>query len=205
MNNYPENQHSYGRKFSASESKFSKRKKQIVIFSDSIPRGIRLREFSYWLHKVYAQLKSFPGGTSKELLYYVEPTLKSKKFDDALLHVGVNDLLSDESRGSVQNLLDNLKQIVLKCKSAGVKMVLVSEIVVNNKLTNAYISSVNQRISNMCRDNSFVFIDNNNIPTSSLFRDGLHLLEVGKRILANNFIDNLNNFLRIRQTHRPPP
>ena len=68
-----------------------------------------------------------------------------------------------------------------------------------------YFSSVNQRISNMCRDNSFVFIDNNNIPTSSLLRDSLHLLEVGKRILANNFIDNLNNSLRIRQMHRPPP
>ena len=92
VNNYPENQHSYGRKSSASESKFTKRKNQIVVFSDSIPRGIRLREFNYWLHKVYAQLKSFPGGTSKELLYYVEPTLKNKKFDDALLHAGVNDL-----------------------------------------------------------------------------------------------------------------
>ena len=194
MNNYPENQHSYGRKFSASESKFSKRKKQIVIFSDSIPRDIRLREFNYWLHKGYAQLKSFPGGTSKELLYYVEPTLKNKKFDDALLHVGVNDQLNDESQDCVQNLLDNLKQIGLKCKSPGVKRVLISGIVVNNKLTSAYISSVNQRISNMCRDNLFVFIGNNNTPTSSLFRDGLHLLEVRKRILANNFTDNLNNF-----------
>ena len=75
---------------------------------------------------------------------------------------------------------------------------------VNKKLTSAYISSVNQRISNMCRDNSFVFIDSNNIPTSSLFRDGLHLLEIGKRILTNNFIDNLNNLLRVRKTHRPP-
>ena len=46
----------------------------------------------------------------------------------------------------------------------------------------------------MCRDNSFAFIDSNNIPTSILFRNGLHLLEVGKRFLANNFIDNLNNF-----------
>ena len=205
VNNYPENQHSYGRKFSASESKFSKRKKQIVIFSDSIRRGIRLREFNYWLHKGYAQLKSFPGGTSNELLYYVEPKFKNKNFDDALLHVGVNDLLNDESQDSVQNLLDNLKQIGLKCKSAGVKRILIFGIVVNNKLASAYISSVNQRISNMCRDNSFVFIDNNNIPTSSIFRDGLHLREVEKRILANNFIDNLNIFLRIRKTHRPPP
>ena len=150
-------------------------------------------------------MKSFPGGTSKELLYYAEPTLKNKKFDDALLHVGVNDLLNDESQDSVQNLLDNLKQIGLKCKSAGVKRALVSRIVVNNKLTCAYIPSANQRISNMCRDNSFVFIDNSNITTSSLFRDGLRLLEVGKRILANNFIDNFNNLLRIKQTHRPPP
>ena len=129
---------------------------------------------------------------------------KTKKFDDALLHVGVNDLLNDESQDSVQNLLDNLKQIGLKCKSAGVNRVLISGIVVNNKLTSASITSVKQRISNMCRDNSFVFIDNNNIPTSSLFHDGLHLLEVGKRILANNFIDNLNRFLRTRQTYRPP-
>ena len=97
-------------------------------------------------------MKSFPGGTSKELLYYVEPTLKNKKFDDALLHVGVNDLLNDESQDSVQNLLDNLKQIGLKCKSAGVKKVLISGIVVNNKLKSAYISSVNQRISDTCRD-----------------------------------------------------
>ena len=135
----------------------------------------------------------------------MEPKFKNKKFDDALLHVGVNDLLNDESQGSVQNLLGNLKQIGLKCKSAGVKRALISGIVVNNKLTSAYITSVNQRISNMCRDNSFVFTDNNNFPTSSLFCDGLHLLEVGKHILAYDFIDNLNNFLRIRQTHRPPP
>ena len=151
--------------FSASESKFSKRKKQTVIFSDNIPRGIRLREFNCWLHKGYAQLKPFPGDTSRERLYYMESTLKNKKFDDTLLHVGVYDLLNDESQGSVQNLLDNLKQIGLTCKSAEVKRVLVSGIVVDNKLTSAYISSVNQRVSNMCRDNSFVFIDDNNILT----------------------------------------
>ena len=101
-----------------------------------------------------------------------------KKFDDALLQVVVNDLLNDESQESVQKLLE----IGLKRKSAGVKRVLISEIVVNNKLTSARITSVNQRISNNCRDNSFVLIDNNNILTWSLFHDGLHLLEAGKRI-----------------------
>ena len=105
--------------FPSLKASFQKKKtQQIVIFSDNIPRGIKLREFNYQFHKGYAQLKSFPGGTSKELLYCVEPTLKNKKFDDTLLHVGVNDLLNDEIQGSSNNLRDNLKQIDLKCKSA---------------------------------------------------------------------------------------
>ena len=104
--------------------------------------------------------------------------MKNKKFDDTLLHVGVNDLLNDEIQGSSNNLRDNLKQIDLKCKSAWVKRILISGIVFSKKLASAYISSVNQRIFNMCRDNSFAFIDNNDIPASSLFSDGLHLLEV---------------------------
>ena len=94
-------------------------------------------------------MKSFLGVASKELLYYVKPTLKNKNFDDSLLHVGFNYLLSDESQDSVQNL-DNLKQIGLKCTSAGVKNILISGNVVNNKLASGYISSVNQHFSNMC-------------------------------------------------------
>ena len=141
-------------------------------------------------------MKSFPGGTSKELPYFVEPTLKNKKINDALLHVGVNDLLNDERQDSVQNLQDNLKPIGLKCKSARVKKVLFPGIVVNSKLASAYISSADQRISNTCRENSFVFIDNNKSLTSSFFCDCLRLLEVEKRIFANDFIDNLKNVLR---------
>ena len=152
-------------------------------------------------------MEPLPGGISNKLLFYVEPTFKNKKVDVALLHVGVNDLLNDENQGSVQNLLDNLKKITLKCKSSGVTRILNSGIVVNNKLTSTYILSVNQHICDMCQDNSFVFIDNNSTLTSSLFNDGFHLLEIRKRILASNFIDNLNlnNFLQIRKTHQPPP
>ena len=100
-------------------------------------------------------MEPLPGGISNKLLFYVEPTLKNKKVDVALLYVGVNDLLNDGNQGSVQNLLDNLKKITLKCKSSGVTRILNSRIVVNNKLTSTYILSVNQHICNMCQDNSF--------------------------------------------------
>ena len=56
LNKHPENHHSYGRKSLVSKSKFSKRKKQKVIFGDNIPRDIGLREFNYLLHNVYVQL-----------------------------------------------------------------------------------------------------------------------------------------------------
>ena len=192
VNKYPENQHSYGRKLSASGSKFSKRKKQMGNLSDSIPRGIT--RHSYLVNSPTSFIKIMLSWNHFLVTHVWNQHLKNKKFDTAVLHLRVNDLLNDESQDFAQNLRDNLKQIGLKCKSAGVKRILFSGIVVNNKLTKTYISSVNQRSSNMCRDNSFAFNDNNNMPTSSFFRDGLHLLEIGKCILVNNFIDKLNIF-----------
>ena len=59
-------------KIFVSKNKFQKEKKQIVIFGESNSRGIKLHEFNYWFYKSFAQLNSFPGGTSKE------PTLKDK-------------------------------------------------------------------------------------------------------------------------------
>ena len=71
---------------------------------------------------------------------------KKKKFYEALLHVGVNNPLNNESQYSVQNHLDNLKQLIgLKCKSAGVTRILISGIVVNNKLTSAYKRFFNKK------------------------------------------------------------
>ena len=95
-----------------------------------------------------------------------------------LLHVGVNDLLNYETQDSAQNLMNNLKQVGLKCKSTGATRILISGIVVNSKLISAYISSRNQHISNMFQNISIFFIGNNNILTSSLFCNGLNLLEI---------------------------
>ena len=49
-------------------------------------------------------------------------------------------------------------------------------------------------ISNCCRENACFYIDNRNIRGFCLYKNGLHLLESWKKVLANNFIVNLNNF-----------
>ena len=59
------------------------------MFSDSIPKGIRIREFNRYITNATARLKSFPGATSKELTHYVVPTLQEESFHSALIHIGI--------------------------------------------------------------------------------------------------------------------
>ena len=48
----------------------------IIIFSDSIFRGIRVCEINNEIKNGYAKFKTFPGLDSREILHYVNPTLE---------------------------------------------------------------------------------------------------------------------------------
>ena len=56
-------------------------------------------------------------------------------------------------------------------------------------------------MSFMCKNNTFIFVDNSNISNVHLFDEGLHLVESGRCILANNVIGCINNFLLKRRHH----
>ena len=60
---------------------------------------------------------------------------------------------------------------------------------------NCLANYVHEQLVSLCKRLEIIYIDNRNIREIHLFKDGLHLLDSGKRILANNFIFNLNNFL----------
>ena len=139
-------------------------------------------------------MKSFPGATSKELLHYVDPTLKDGIYNTAIIHVGVNDLLNNKSTNKVDELVKNLESTAIKCISNGIAKVVVSGIANNNKMSDLFIADVNKKIAMMCKKNSLVYMDNANIPKSCLFTDGLHLVEKEKCILVNNFVNILNSF-----------
>ena len=53
---------------------------------------------------------------------------------------------------------------------------------------------VNAPMATFCKEDHYGFIDHSNINSSHLYSDGLHLLELGKIILANNVINSLNTF-----------
>ena len=64
---------------------------------------------------------NFPGSSSKQMLHYIDIHLEDKPVDTVLLHVGVNDLLNDNSQSNVDNLMSNIYKIVEKCKRVGVR------------------------------------------------------------------------------------
>ena len=90
----------------------SGKQNRIIIFGDSIFRGIRFREFNNEIKNGYAKFKTFPGADSREILHYVDTILESGNYDLAVLHFGVNDLMQKtfSKSDTVENLIRKHKE-----------------------------------------------------------------------------------------------
>ena len=160
-----------------------------------------MRDLNQQVKSGYAKFKSFPGCISKEMFHYIEPTLETGFCDSATLHVGVDDVLTDKSPSSTDNLVSDLVNIVNKSKSFGVMDLFVSGIAFNKRLPYAVIKKVKEKIVGMFKKNGIGFIDSGSISNMYFYQDGLHLLERGKCLLTKNFIFAVNNFLNMHSYH----
>ena len=99
-------------------------------------------------------------------------------------------------------MLENIKNIARKCKRCGIQKVLISVLLTTNRLAQDLIEEVNKSIKKMYNIEGYCYINNDNITRANLFKDGLHLSDTGKQILADNFVSNVNrNFLMSRKFH----
>ena len=200
INNHPENQNQFkniaavpGEK-TYSEIVRGRYKPSTLISSDSIPKGIKMYQFNKCLvNNNRAQLISFPGASSKSLLHYLDVHLEDKNINTVILHIGVNDLLNDDSPECVNMLMENLTKMIKKFRMYGVKNILVSSIVYTVELELPLLENVHVKLIDLCQSNNISIIDNRNIRGEYLYKNGLHLLDHGKRILGNILISALNN------------
>ena len=51
----------------------------------------------------------------------MDPTLGEGNYDTAMVHIGINDIINDDSSTKVENLVLNLEKIVIKLKKYGIK------------------------------------------------------------------------------------
>ena len=102
--------------------------KKVIVFGDSIIRGIRVRDFNQQVKNGYAKFRSFADCNSKEMLHSIEPTLETGFYASAILLLGVNNLLNNKSPSGTDDLVSNLVKIVNKCKYFGVMIFLFLEL-----------------------------------------------------------------------------
>ena len=174
-----------------------------MIFTDSIPNGIRIREINTFIKNGKTKMVSFPRAVSKEISHYLDIHLTNSSPDAVILHVGVNDLLKDNSKSKVENLDKNLRCMVDKCHTYGVKNVFISGLVYTTRIGLPVLERTHEMIVNHCYKLAVCYVDNRHIRRKHLWKDGLRLVESGKVILANNFLSYFSKFFLIRIHHHP--
>ena len=171
-------------------------KKKAIVIGDSMTRRIVTKEFNNHTTQHRTQFQSFKGATTKSLKHYIVPALAEEKPDVTIIHCGTNNLRPKHpvTPSSEEQLVDGIKQIGIRCLSAGVKQVPISGLIRRSDFeVHTKCLRTNDLLKKMCEQTGFLYICNENIPSSQLWKDGLHLSDQGVDTLANNFINFLNN------------
>ena len=104
-----------------------------------------------------------------------------------MINIGIHDILKDQNDLQFESLTRNILEISQKCKEHGIEEIIISSLVVTKRIDPNLLARANASLCNMCRENSFCFVDNSNISVDNSFKNKLHILDSRKTILANNF------------------
>ena len=104
------------------------KKKNIALFSDSIPRGMKIKRLKSWRKEGRIHLKAFPGVKVNQLNHYDVPTLEEFDYDCTIIHVRINDILRSKDMSELKDLAEKNMQIRTTCQHFNIGKVYVSSI-----------------------------------------------------------------------------
>ena len=116
-------------KMRTSYSNIVKEKPKNVIFTDSMLKTLRMKEFNIYLNGGIAHLKPFPGSKAEKMDHHVIPILEEHQYDAAVIHVGINDLLKSRTNINVSEITKDIINITLRCRSHNTATIFISTIV----------------------------------------------------------------------------
>ena len=171
-------------------------KQQAIIFSDSIAKPIQMREFNNHIEDNVGVVKlaAFPGATAKLLNHYVLPTLQDTSPETVIIHVGINNILHKGKMVEPDVIAKEIANIGLTCKDYKVKNIFISNILYSTKADINSIRVINEKIGELCECYGFTLIDNSEVEKGHLWKDGIHLNDQGIKLLADNYINILNEY-----------
>ena len=99
------------------------------------------------------------------------------------------------SEENLQELPNRLQRMEINLVHKGCHHVALSGVVFcGNDHIRSKTLHVNRELAQICKRNSWQYIDNGNFDSSCIDRDGLHLNQNGRLRLESNFKNVLNNF-----------
>ena len=168
-------------------------RKDISLFADSIPKGMRMKDLNSRVKGGKIHLKSFPDAKASQLNHYIKPTLEEYKYDCVIIHVGINDILRNKNDTDLNNLPDSILEIANTCQNYNIGKIFISALL-PSKRTIVNISQINETLKQLCSRNNFIFVEHENIGFDDLWVDGIHLLNSGKAMLGSNFVSEVNRY-----------
>ena len=116
---------------------------------------------------------------TKQLSYYIVPTLVDETPQTIVIHIGSNDI------AKITMNVQNLAQGIIKCKSYGVSRIVVSPILtINSAQLNQVIGKVNHPLKSLFVTNGFHYISDEMIDHRMLWKDGIYLTDDGTKIFC---------------------
>ena len=114
-----------------------------------------------------------------------------------MLHIGSNCINNQtKDRVNTEKLTGDIIISGKSCIDLGVKEELISSILPKKNIAlTRLMQQVDDSLREQCILNEFVFISNHNISRTHLWKDGIHLEDLGTNILAGNFVDFLIRFI----------
>ena len=112
--------------------------------------------------------------------------------DNIILHVGCNDILKGEK--DPRKIAESIFEVARACREGGVNKIFLSGILIMNNFTyNTVAQKVNYILLHEGTLENFTFIDNSRI-TKDMLHDRIHFNDIGRNLLANNFINSINGY-----------
>lgn len=93
----------------------------------------RIFKFNRYSKYIQANLLAFPGFTSQHFMYYLDSRLKDCNTERVIIHVGVNNIINDNSQSNIEKHISNLEKMIKWCPNYGVREIFISDPVFSMK------------------------------------------------------------------------
>ena len=85
----------------------------------------------------------------RHLLHYLDIHLEDLNTETVIMHVGVNDIIDDNSQSNIEKYISYVEKMVQECRNYGVKKTFVSGLVFSSKVFLPMLEQIQKKLVEM--------------------------------------------------------